>query len=109
MAESGYSWIKSCLSGLGRLIRIKGRIKGIEIPAVQFFLGDSEGFTEPLVMDDLTFSQELDRFAYVIVCYYPEDVVIGTPGFLFCCNCERTTYHVEQIGQAAFTHTKTEY
>ena len=27
----------------------------------------------------------------------------------FCCNCERTTYHVEQIGQAAFTHTKTEY
>ena len=26
-----------------------------------------------------------------------------------CCNCERTTYHVEQIGQAAFTHTKTEY
>lgn len=37
-------------------------------------------------MDDLTFSQELDRFAYVIVCYYPEDVVIGTPGFLFCCH-----------------------
>ena len=28
LAESGYSWIKSCLSGLGRLIRIKGRIKG---------------------------------------------------------------------------------
>jgi hypothetical protein len=92
LAEYGYSWIKGCLSGLGRLIRIKGRIKGIEIPAVQFFLGDSEGFTEPLVMDDLTFSQELDRFAYVIVCYYPEDVVIGTPGFLFWGDLVSTTY-----------------
>lgn len=30
-------------------------------------------------------------------------------GLVVCCNCERTTYHVEQIGQAAFTHTKTEY
>lgn len=26
-----------------------------------------------------------------------------------CCNCERTTYHVKQIGQAAFIHAKTEY
>ncbi len=43
-------------------------------------------------MDDLTFSQELDRFAYVIVCYYPEDVVIGTPGFLFWGDPVSTTY-----------------
>jgi hypothetical protein len=34
------------LSGLRHLIRVKGRVKGVEVAAVKFLLGDTEGFTE---------------------------------------------------------------
>ena len=72
-------------------------------------LYDAGGLSKSLEMDDLPLSQITDRIADVRIFYNAEDIIISGPGFLFCCNCERTTYHVEQIGQAAFTHTKTEY
>ena len=88
---------------------IKGRIKGIEIAAVQLFLRDAEKFTESLVMDQLTFPKKTNRLAYIVIPDNTKNVVVGRTGLLFCCNCERTTYHVKQIGQAAFIHAKTEY
>ena len=68
-----------------------------------------ENFTKPLEMHNLSHSQETNRIADLRILYHTKNIIIRTPGFLFCCNCERTTYHVKQIGQAAFIHAKTEY
>jgi len=65
--------------------RIKGRVKGIEIPAVQMLLHIAEGFTESLEMDDFSFSQETDGIADFRILYYPQDIFIGRTGLLFCC------------------------
>ena len=68
-----------------------------------------ESLAETLEMNNFTLSQISDRVTNVRVFNDTEDVVISGSCLLFCCNCERTTYHVKQIGQAAFIHAKTEY
>ena len=40
-------------------------------------------FTETLIMHHLTLPQEPDRVAYFRVFYEPEDILIGSSGFLF--------------------------
>lgn len=72
-------------------------------------LQNSQSFAEALEVNDFPLSQVADGITYLRVSYHPQDIVIGGAGFLLCCNCERTTYHVKQIGQAAFIHAKTEY
>lgn len=72
------------LGGLSPGRRVEGRIKGIEIAAVQFLLGDAEKFPESLVMNQLPFPEEPDGFAYIVVPDHAEDIVIGGAGFLFC-------------------------
>lgn len=88
---------------------VEARVERVEIPAVKPVLKSAERFTETLEMDDFPFPQEADRVADVGIFYDTQDVVVCRAGFLLCCNCERTTYHVKQIGQAAFIHAKTEY
>lgn len=97
------------LSGLAGIAAVKTGVKRIEVPGVQVILGNAQGFTEALVVDDLPGSEELDGFTDIRILDQAQNVVVGGAGFLFCCNCERTTYHVKQIGQAAFIHAKTEY
>lgn len=80
------------LSGLRHLIRVKGRVKGVEVAAVKFLLGDTEGFTETLVMHNLTLPQKLNRLAHIIVRYHPKDIVVGAAGFLFWHDLVSTTY-----------------
>ena len=46
-------------------------------------LYDSEAFTKTLIMHHLTLTQEPDRVAYFRVFYEPEDILIGSSGFLF--------------------------
>lgn len=92
-----------------RCLFIKFRVESIKIATVQFFLYNAQTFAETLVVDNFALTQEADRLTDFRVFYKTENVVVGSACFLLCCNCERTTYHVEQIGQAAFTHTKTEY
>ena len=65
-------------------LHIKLRIKRIEIPAVQFFLGNSQAFAKTLVMDYFTFHQELNWLTYIIILHNPQDVVISASGFLLC-------------------------
>lgn len=88
---------------------VKSRIKCIEVFGIQFILGDAKRFTESLEMDDFPYTEIADGVTDIRVFYHTKDIVVGGAGFLFCCNCERTTYHVKQIGQAAFIHAKTEY
>ena len=42
---------------------VKPGVKGIEVLGIQVVLGDTEGFSEALVMDDFAGPQEFDGFA----------------------------------------------
>ena len=49
--------------------RIKFRIAHIKVFAVEFFLNQTESFTETLEMNDFTLTQETDRFTDFRVFY----------------------------------------
>ena len=68
----------------GWRLHIEGRIERIEIPAVQFLLGDTQQFTESLIMNNFPFPQEFNGFTDIIILDNTQDIVIGAPGFLLC-------------------------
>ena len=70
---------------------IKSRVEGVEILGVKVILGDAEGFTEPLEVDNLPLAEEADRIADLRVLDEAEDVVVGGAGFLLRCGLVRTT------------------
>ena len=65
-------------------IRVKSGIECIEVLAVQLILRNSQRFTESLIMNNLTFSQEFDGFADIRFFDQPEDVIICAPCLLLC-------------------------
>ena len=73
------------------LAQVEFRVDGVEVFAVQIILHDTQAFAEPLEMNDLTLPEEADRIDDIRIVHHAENVVIGGAGFLFCCNCERTT------------------
>lgn len=63
---------------------IKRRVKSVEIAAVQMILNDAETFPEPLEMDDFPCPEEFYGIIDVrIVFDQPEDIIVGSSGFLF--------------------------
>ena len=63
---------------------IKGRVEGVEIPAVQMILHDSETFPESLEMHDFPGPEEFDGVIDIRVVFdETENVVVSDPGFLF--------------------------
>ena len=80
------------------LQRIKGWVEGIEIAAVQMILDITQGFTEPLEVNDFPLTQEADDVAYIRVIRQTENVVVGKAGLLFWCDLVRTTFFVGGIG-----------
>ena len=71
---------------------IEGRIEGVEVPAVQMILHDSESFAESLEMHDLSGAEKFDGIVDVRVVFdKAENVVVSDPGFLFCSDLVRTT------------------
>lgn len=72
-----------------------------------------QGDSLTLVLSETTFDAVSNlNTALVEVRTDDGDLVEAHGGYALraiCCNCERTTYHVKQIGQAAFIHAKTEY
>ena len=83
-------------------VLVKGRITAVKIPGIEMILDISKPFSKSLKMHDLAFTQEPDRVADLGILDKTQDIVVCCAGFLLCCNCERTTYYVEQTGQAAF-------
>ena len=64
---------------------IEGRVEGVEVPAVQMILHDSESFAESLEMHDLSGAEKFDGIVDVRVVFdKAENVVVSDPGFLFC-------------------------
>ena len=78
---------------LGGLAVIKFRIKGIEILAVQSVLNNSQCFSEPLEMDNLSCSEELNRLYDIRVIYKSQYIVIGGSRLLLWGDFVRTTLH----------------
>lgn len=63
---------------------IKRRVKSVEIAAVQMILNDAETFPEPLEMDDFPCPEEFNGIIDIrIVFDQPEDIIVGSSGFLF--------------------------
>lgn len=71
---------------------VKRRIEGVEVPRVEIVLRDAERFAEALEVDHFTLAQEFDRFAYIRVIDEAQNIVVGRPGLLLCCNHIRTTF-----------------
>lgn len=70
---------------------IKFRVECIEIPAVEMVFYNVQPFAETLEMHDFAFSQETDWVADFRVFDKAQDIVIGSAGFLFCCDLVKTT------------------
>ena len=84
--------VLSCLSlfaslasaAAGAAVRVKRRVKGVEVLGVQLLLDDAQGLTETLEMHDLPGPQEADRVRHIRRIHgEPQDIVIGGPGLLF--------------------------
>ena len=64
---------------------IKRGVEGVEVLFVELILCDTQAFTETLVVDDLTLTQELDRFTDVGIVDQTQDVIVSSARLLFCC------------------------
>ena len=64
---------------------IKGRIEGVEVLFVQLILGNAQTFAETLIVDDLTFTQELDGLTDIGIIDQTQDIVVSSARLLFCC------------------------
>ena len=67
-----------------KILFIKARIHSIEILRIQPILRYAQSFTEPLIMHDLAFSQELERLAHVGVIDQANKVIVGDARLLLC-------------------------
>ena len=64
----------------------------IEVFRVEAVGGKSETFTEALIVDYFSFTQELYRVGNIGVIHEAQDIVIGGSCLLLCCNHIRTTF-----------------
>ena len=71
---------------------IKRRVEGVEILAVQMILCNAERIGKPLIMRDLSCTQELDRLPDVGIVDHTQNVVVGRACLLLCCNCKSASF-----------------
>ena len=71
---------------------VEGRVDKIDILLAHAVLRKPQSLAEALEMHDLPGPQELDDIVDVRVVGQAQDVVIGDPGLLLCCNHIRTTF-----------------
>lgn len=65
---------------------VEFRIDCVEVLAVKMILDNSQAFTETLVVNDFPLTKKTDGVADLRIFYQTKDVVISSPGFLFCCH-----------------------
>lgn len=73
-------------------LHIECRIHIVYVLLIQLFPQQLNSFPEPLEMHDLPFPEELDHIVDIRVIRQPQDVIVGYPCFLLCCNHIRTTF-----------------
>ena len=63
---------------------IKGRVKGVEVFAVEIILCNAKRIAEALVVHQLALTQILDRLAHVGIVHHAQDIIIGHACLLLC-------------------------
>ena len=61
---------------------VKRRIPAVEIAAVHIVLCDPHGIGEALIVNQFTFTKELQRLAHISVVDQTKKIVVGYPCFL---------------------------
>ena len=75
-----------------RCLLVKGRIDEIHVLFIHPILGQPQAFAEALEVDDLPGPEELDDVVDVRIIGKAKNVIVGHPGFLFCCDRVSTTF-----------------
>lgn len=70
---------------------IKGGVPTIEVLCIGIVLCDSDCFTETLIVCQFPLPQELNGIANIRVINQTQNIIIGNPRFLLCCNFVKTT------------------
>ena len=72
---------------------VERRISEVDVVLLRHaILRQAQTFAEPLEVDDLTGTEELDDIVDIRVVAEAEDIVIGNAGLLLCCDFVRTTF-----------------
>ena len=74
-------------------LKIEFRIECVEVLTVKFILNNSQTFTETLIMNNFTFTEEADWIADFRIFYQTQNIIIRSAGFLFWGDFVRTTLH----------------
>lgn len=75
-------------------VKQRGGIYAKSVFAVlYFFLIVVKKFAETLEVNDFSFAKEFYNFVYVRVVGKPQNVVVGSAGFLFCCTLLRHYFY----------------
>ena len=64
----------------------------VDITLIQFLTKVLNRFTEALEMDNFPFPEEANDIVDIRIITEPKNIIVGDPGFLFCCNHIRTTF-----------------
>lgn len=75
-----------------RGLLVKRRVHEIQVLLIHLLLSQPQPFAKALEMHDFPRPQELDDVVDVRIVGQTQDVVIGDPGLLLCCNHIRTTF-----------------
>ena len=78
---------------------IKGRIHEINILFVHFSPGQFQALAKALEVYDLPLAQEFDDIVHIRVVRETQDIVVGLPGLLLCCDLVRTTFLLSELGR----------
>lgn len=86
MASHIYSWIHM-----------------VYVLLIELFPQKGNGFTKPLEVNDFPLTKEFDNIIYIRIIRQAENVIVGYPGFLFCCQvlCQishRVSFHGHHSG-----------
>ena len=73
-------------------LTIEFRIECVEVLTVKFILNNSQTFTETLIMNNFTFTEEADWSADFRIFYQTQNIIIRSAGFLFWGDLVSTTY-----------------
>ena len=64
----------------------------IDVLLIHAFLGQRDGLTETLEVDDLPLTEEADHIVDVRIIGEAQNIIIGKAGLLFCRDLVRTTF-----------------
>ena len=81
------------------MLPIKTGVDEVHIFLVHTVLRQPQALAEALEVDHLPGPEEFDDIVDIGVIGQAQNVVIGDPGLLFCCDLVRTTFLLSELGR----------